>query len=393
MIEFLKLHFVPLVLTAILLFGCTDFERDNIFDPGSNWYIPAVVSSSSEILSSSSSKISSSSESETYLKCGDKNYDPLTQFCLGVTVYDKCNGTLEYAPTIQFCFADEVYNKCGGVWGYNPLTEQCCVSVKYTLSTQFCFTDNKVYDKCDGSAYDLSLQFCNKNKLLDKCDEKEYNPETQRCQDDVIETQCGTEDDYYNSETQFCSNGTIKFYDLLTDSRDDKTYKTVEIGTQTWMAENLKYNTNTSDSKCYGNLESNCDIYGRLYNWSAAGTVCPSGWNLPTDAQFTTLINYVERSEGCSNCAGKYLKSTSGWNSGGNGQDAYGFSALPSGAGIYKDIPPHTFGGIGYYSVWLSATGYNSLNAYGRVMEYNYDYAKRDYYGTWNWLSVRCVKD
>jgi hypothetical protein len=110
-----------------------------------------------------------------------------------------------------------------------------------------------------------------------------------------------------------------------------KTYKTVVIGTQNWMAENLNYNV--SGSHCYDNLESNCNKYGRLYDWATAKTVCPAGWHLPSGTEWATLINYV----GGSNIAGKKLKATSGWNNGGNGQNTYGFSALPGGIEYYLD--------------------------------------------------------
>jgi len=110
------------------------------------------------------------------------------------------------------------------------------------------------------------------------------------------------------------------------DSRDGKTYKTVKIGTQTWMAENLNYSA--SGSKYYKNYAENSDIYGRLYNWSQALEACPVGWHLPSDAEWKVLVKYVGKK------AGKKLKSTSGWKGGwiknGNGTDEYGFSALSS---------------------------------------------------------------
>ena len=162
---------------------------------------------------------------------------------------------------------------------------------------------------------------------------------------------------------------------ILKDTRDGQTYKTVVIGTQTWMAENLnyaytgvpykhtatpKYNkdySSDSSSWCLYNDPANCTKYGRLYTWAAAmdsvGTwssngkgcgigkkctptypvrgICPSGWHLPTRDEFITLLDAV----GGYLTAGKMLKSTSGWKEiegeNGNGTDAYSFAALPAG--------------------------------------------------------------
>jgi uncharacterized protein (TIGR02145 family) len=170
-----------------------------------------------------------------------------------------------------------------------------------------------------------------------------------------------------------------------------KTYKTVKIGNQTWMAENLDYNV--GDSMCFDNDPTNCAKYGRLYDWETAISVCPSGWHLPSNADWDKLMRYVDGTSGTespcnSPTAGKYLKATNGWNSGGNGTDDYGFSALPGGhySGDY-------FLAVGYFGNWWSASEYNSNNAYYRQMIYSYESANYAIIFKNVLLSVRCVRD
>jgi uncharacterized protein (TIGR02145 family) len=94
----------------------------------------------------------------------------------------------------------------------------------------------------------------------------------------------------------------------FTDPRDGKTYKTVEIGTQTWMAENLAYKV---EKGCwaYDNNQSNVKTYGYLYDWKIAKEVCPSGWHLPSDSEWTILSDYLTSNgfgyEGSGNDIGK----------------------------------------------------------------------------------------
>ena len=114
-------------------------------------------------------------------------------------------------------------------------------------------------------------------------------------------------------------------YGKLEDERDGQIYKTVTIGSQTWMAENLNYKS--ENSFCYNDSEEYCSKYGRLYIWTAAMTACPSGWHLPTSAEWEALYTEV----GGSSIAGKMLKATSGWSRNGNGSDVYLFAALPAG--------------------------------------------------------------
>jgi uncharacterized protein (TIGR02145 family) len=117
--------------------------------------------------------------------------------------------------------------------------------------------------------------------------------------------------------------------DTLRDSRDGKIYRTVKIGEQTWMAQNLNFKTKAY-CWCYRDDTTNCDKYGKLYRWEAAMKACPSGWHLPSEKEWDILIGYL----GGKKVAGGKMKSPTGWeNSDGTDQDSYGFSALPAGMG------------------------------------------------------------
>ncbi|MCL2260894.1 MAG: fibrobacter succinogenes major paralogous domain-containing protein [Fibromonadales bacterium] len=189
-----------------------------------------------------------------------------------------------------------------------------------------------------------------------------------------------------SSSTSSSSTQTSACSGTFTDTRDSQSYRCVPIGNQVWMAENLNYDV--SGSLCYDNNPANCTTYGRLYDWATAMSVCPSGWHLPSDDEWTTLIDYVESQGSCTDCAGTRLKATSGWNSGGNGTDNHSFSALPGGCGIGT-----SFSNVGYYDYWWSASEDYATNAYYRFMGYSYSYVDRNYDGKMNLFSVRCVQD
>ena len=161
----------------------------------------------------------------------------------------------------------------------------------------------------------------------------------------------------------------------FTDSRDGQIYKTVTIGEQTWMAENMNYEM--PGSYCYGDKALNCVKYGRLYSLKSAKEACPADWRLPTALDWSVLIFSI----GGESVAGKYLKSAEGWIGGGNGTDDYGFAALPAGA---------KYGESNYGTEGKSAFFWNDGGT--MYLQYYSGKANIESVGDDRWLSVRCVK-
>lgn len=177
-----------------------------------------------------------------------------------------------------------------------------------------------------------------------------------------------------------CNKNTDDSFSTVTDI-EGNVYKTVQIGKQVWMAQNLvtiKYNDNsaipfvtdsaawikmTTPAYCwYGNDVANKNTFGTIYNWYTVktGKLCPTGWHAPTDADFDTLELYLGVPPAQINLwgwagtdQGAKLKSNTGWVSGGNGTNASGFSALPGG---YRQGTLGTFNGLGILTYFWSAT-------------------------------------
>ena len=202
-------------------------------------------------------------------------------------------------------------------------------------------------------------------------------------------------------------------FDSLTDERDGQTYKTVKIGEQTWMAENLNYapdsvrNGGYTRMSCYDDYSTNCETYGRLYTWDVVMNdslcaygrqcnatndkkvgLCPDGWFLPSYKDFTILYETVG---GTANAA-YILKSVDGWDYGGNGLDLYGFSLRPAGnwANDSNNADFYSLGGMAY--LW-SSTEYNIYNVSGEVFSYEHPEVERDSLRKFDAFSVRCIKD
>jgi len=179
-------------------------------------------------------------------------------------------------------------------------------------------------------------------------------------------------------------------YTSFTDSRDGKTYRSVKIDSQTWMAENLNYDVpNNAEDVCYNGNAVNCTKYGRLYNLETALTVCPVGWHLPSDTEWTTLTDYAVD---VSITTGTKLKAQSGWTNS-NGTDQFGFSALPGGYRPWNpDLVEGGFLSIGSYGYWWSSTG--TLDAaWSRYISSTVSDVAKGVHNKSSLMSVRCVKD
>ena len=202
-----------------------------------------------------------------------------------------------------------------------------------------------------------------------------------------------------------CKDSVIAYKQSLRNLKNIKVpseVKTVTIGKQVWMAENLNVET-AEGSWCYDNKPENCEKYGRLYTWAAAMRLvagcnkdsceqvyphqglCPSGFHIPTEEEWKTLNATV----GGWDVAGKKLRSRSGWRERGNGSDAYGFSALPAG-GYYDG----GFVNAGYYAYFWSASQLEySSRAYVREFGYSLEHAIWAFDVKRLGLSVRCLQN
>ncbi|NCA78412.1 MAG: hypothetical protein EOM90_18940 [Alphaproteobacteria bacterium] len=168
----------------------------------------------------------------------------------------------------------------------------------------------------------------------------------------------------------------------ITDSRDGQVYPTVQIGGQCWLQKNMNYST--GNSWCYDNDTSNCNTYGRLYDWQTALGACPSGWHLPSDAEWTALTTFL----GGESVAGGKMKEagTTHWASPNTGAtNSSGFTALPGG---------NRFGsGLTFTALFWSSTELSSSYVWGRSLYYKFESVDRPSGHKSIGFSARCVQD
>lgn len=196
-------------------------------------------------------------------------------------------------------------------------------------------------------------------------------------------------------------------------------YKTVRIGSQIWMSENLKVTSYrngapipniTSSAQwaglstgayCnYNNTSTNIETYGLLYNWFTTQDsrgLAPIGWHIPTDEEWKQLEMSLGMSQSEADNLhyrgtdeGSKLKSTSGWYINGNGTNESGFTALPGG---FRRSDNGVFGAMDYGAYFWSSTEHNSGNAVRRKLNYTNSDVNRYPMGKDHGFSIRCIKD
>ena len=192
----------------------------------------------------------------------------------------------------------------------------------------------------------------------------------------------GAENGSGNGAEYDAAAGTLK------DLRDGQTYKTVKIGNQVWMAENLNYVTSTSvllpeyDGKSH-------EKYGRLYAWDDAMEACPSGWRLPSEDDWNELLEFV----GDSATAGTKLKAARDWDKDRGdvlGTDDFGFAALPACVSHVNGNGVRSFSNNGAFFWTATESGSRVILI---VMHYEKEVVESSRFEKDTWLSVRCIKD
>lgn len=198
-------------------------------------------------------------------------------------------------------------------------------------------------------------------------------------------------------------------------------YNTIQIGSQCWLKENLNTGTMVDvsivqsdngiiEKHCYNNDTINCSMYGGLYQWNemmqyitteGSQGICPFGWHVPTDAEYKILEGTVDSQYGVGDPiwdqamyrgydAGLNLKSTTSWNSGGNGTDIFGFTTLPSGCSSSVDSSFYALGDVGY--LWTSSEFGSPGVSYFRMLYFGQNNIARMGMSKQTGLSVRCIK-
>ena len=314
-------------ISCVVLLGCSDFgDRDNPLDPGASNYIAESLTESS-----SSKKISSSS--------------------------DVSSGNV----------TDSIVSSSSNLLGNSSslITEVTSSgSVDTVLSSGIDVSSSSQVLELESSSSEISQGINSSSGVLSSSSFGLSSSSVVVSSSSVAVWVCGDS----------------------TVSRGGVEYKTVLINEQCWTKENMKYVPSTGTTMCYDNLESNCETYGRLYDYEAAALACPSGFRLPTQEEMIAMQEY---SGADMYDAGKHLKTTTGW-TGENGDDFLGFSALPGGR-CNEEQTCSNIGATGYW--WTSTEKVKNSNHYTLFLTGDADsFSASTTMDNDQYISVRCVK-
>lgn len=294
-----------------------------------------------------------SSETTFSDECGGKDYKKDLQRCFGDLLVDACNGGLvDSVFTAQgkfyVCRRNNTWQEASKNEAY---FERGCeagnenASLEYGYSTVVCIQDTSSNWKwvVDSQVEASRLKSSSSSKPDGSSDSK-------------VESSSDT------AEEPNSSSSSVAHRYESTVEYDGYTYKTVGIGTQLWMAENLRATTGIDSSWCYNDEPKNCEIYGRLYTWSTAmgidekyqtqsatkagvisriennRGICPEGWHIPSDDEWQTLFDFVDASNGIATAGQSLCDPNGAWKGYDNYPmtDDYGFSAIPGGKYQYS---------------------------------------------------------
>lgn len=314
-------------ISCVVLLGCSDFgDRDNPLDPGaSNYIAESLTESSSSIKISSSSDVSSGNVTDSIVSSSSNLLGNSSGLITEVTSSGSVDTVLS-----------------SGI----DVSSSSQVLESESSSSEISQGINSSSGALSSSSFGLSSS-------------------------SVVVSSSSV-------AVWVCGDSTV--------SRGGVEYKTVLINEQCWTKENMKYVPSTGTTMCYDNLESNCETYGRLYDYEAAALACPSGFRLPTQEEMIAMQEY---SGADMYDAGKHLKTTTGW-TGENGDDFLGFSALPGGR-CDEEQTCRNIGATGYW--WTSTEKVINSNHYTLFLTGDTDsFSASTTMDNDQYISVRCVK-
>lgn len=352
----------------MLLAACSDFgERDNPLDPGADNYVAVVddpESSSSAIQSDdsrdkSSSSVSSSSK-EKVSSSSSKTPEPGEE--------SSSSKKEESSSSEPSSSADE----------------------KSSSSSSS--------DVAPASSEDSPVESSSSSKDVEPDEKSSSSEQAESSSDEAPVTSSETPTQSSSSEVSPPPSSSSKDEPKSSSSeptwtcgdstviRGDYEYATVVINEQCWMKENLRYEPSSGTTMCNGGVASNCDTYGRLYDYEAANLACPTGWRLPTKAEYEALADY---SGADMYDAGAHFKANSGW-TGENGDDLLEFTALPGGK-CNEEQECSKMGTSGYW--WTSTEKVKNSSHYALYLNGdNSAFTAQNIMENDQYISVRCVK-